>query len=59
MKLGIGRSSPHPGYAPMRKGRTETERPQRNSIRDAQVLLYAFTRSSVAGFLYALSVELV
>ena len=39
----------------MRKGRTETERPQRNSLRDERVLLISFTRSSVAGFLYALS----
>lgn len=39
----------------MRKGRTETEHPRMNSLRDERVLLISFTRLSVAGFLYALS----
>ena len=43
----------------MGKGCTETEHPRMDSLRDEQVRLFSFTRSSVAGFLYALSVGAV
>lgn len=67
----IGRPSPYPSYAPMRKGCPETEHPRMDSDFDLKLSTalsvvsdglpppdfgIAFTRSSVAGFLYALSV---